>query len=72
LFDSNALSALNSIDISMESIDQKSASIKFMLTIKDEADLKALGYSNEQIDRLKPQDAADIIKSGTKFDKSGN
>ena len=47
VFDTNALSALNSIYTSLESLDKKSASVKFMITIQDEADLKALGYIPE-------------------------
>jgi hypothetical protein len=70
VFDSNALSALDSIYKSLESVDQKSASVKFMITIQEEADLKALGYSKEQIDKLKPQEAANIIQSGLKAEPS--
>jgi len=70
VFDSNALSVLDSIYKSLESVDQKTASVKFMITKQEEADLKALGYSKEQIDRLKPQEAANIIQSGLKAEPS--
>jgi len=64
LFDLNAFSALDHIYKSLESVDQKSASVKFMITLQEEADLRALGYSTEQIRKLKPQEAEDILKSG--------
>ena len=66
VFDSKALFALDSIYKSLESMDQKSVSVKFMITIQDETDLKALGYSNDQIYKLNPQEAEDIIQAGTK------
>lgn len=72
LFDTNALSILGSVfntscqdNFNMEACT-KSVSVKFMITLQDEADLKALGYSKEQIDQLKPHEAEDIIKSGSK------
>jgi len=43
-----------------------SASVKFMITIQDEADLQSLGFSKEQIYKLKPQEAEDILRSGMK------
>lgn len=42
------------------------ASVKFMLTAQDESGLRALGYSQELIDKMKPQEAADILQSGQK------
>ena len=66
LFDIDALSSLQSIFASADSVASKSVSVKFMITIQEEADLQVLGYSKEQIDRLKPQEAEDILKSGTK------
>lgn len=66
LFDIDALSSLQSIFDSADSAGSKSASVKFMITSKDESDLQLLGYSNEQINQLKPQEAEDILKSGTK------
>lgn len=48
----------------------KSASVKFMITMKDEADLIKLGYNKAQIDSLKPQEAADILKADTKVELS--
>jgi len=39
------------------------ASVKFMITNHEEQELRQLGYGQEQIDRLKPQEAADILKA---------
>jgi len=39
------------------------ASVKFMITMQDEQDLLSLGYNQEQIDKLKPQEVADILKT---------
>ncbi len=69
LFDIDALSTLQTIFDSAESVGSKTASVKFMITLQDEADLRSLGYSKEQIDQLKPQDAEDILKSGTKAER---
>jgi len=72
LFDTNALSILGSVfntsclDIFDTEAGTKSVSVKFMITLQDEADLQNLGYSKEYIDKLKPQEADDIIKSGVK------
>lgn len=41
------------------------ASVKFMITIQDESDLRNLGYSQAQIDKMKPQEARDLLQSGT-------
>lgn len=74
LFDTNALTILGSVfntsyqDIFDTEACSKSVSVKFMITIQDEADLKVLGYSKEQIGKLKPQEAANIIQSGLKAD----
>ena len=68
LFDIDALTALESIFNSSDSVGSKSVSVKFMITIQDENDLQILGYSKEQIDKLKPQEAADIIQAGIKAD----
>ena len=43
----------------------KTASVKFMITIQDENDLRDLGYSQAQIDKMKPQEARDLLQSGT-------
>ena len=48
--------------------DSKSASVKFMITNQEEKDLHSLGYSQEQIDSFKPQEAADILKALKKSD----
>ena len=45
---------------------EKTASVKFMITTQDEKDLRDLGYSQEQIDKIKPQEAAEILKAGAK------
>ena len=42
------------------------ASVKFMITVQDEVDLRNLGYSQAQIDRFKPQEVADILAAGLK------
>lgn len=41
----------------------KTASVKFMITIQDEKDLRNLGYSQSQIDTIKPQEAEYILKA---------
>ncbi len=41
----------------------KSASVKFMITRQEESALQKLGYSQEQIYRLKPHEAAKILKA---------
>jgi hypothetical protein len=46
------------------------ASVKFMITLQDEAELSALGYTQAQINRITPQEAADIILSGKKPEPS--
>ena len=43
---------------------EKAASVKFMITTQDEKDLRDLGYSQTQIDKIRPQEAADILKAG--------
>ena len=43
----------------------RTASVKFMITLKDEEQLRALGYSQAQIDRLKPAEAHAILQCGT-------
>ena len=70
MFDAHALTALQSIFTSANSAGAKSACVKFMITMQDEANLQALGYSKEQIDTLKPQEVADIIQAGTKAEQS--
>ena len=42
------------------------ASVKFMITRQDEKGLHDLGYSQEEIDKIKPQEACDILQAGTK------
>jgi hypothetical protein len=72
---SKAKASKNNVDavfkdqIKVETIseeDSKSASVKFMITIQDEIELRNLGYSEAQIYQLKPQKAAEIIHAGMK------
>jgi hypothetical protein len=81
-FDTNAVSILQSVFnvpeyehfnleantrlVTSEQNTSKSASIKFMLTSQDEKNLLNLGYSQTQIDKFKPQEAAEIIRAGKK------
>jgi hypothetical protein len=37
-----------------------------MITIQDEKDLLDLGYSQAQIEKIKPQEASEIIQAGMK------
>ena len=48
-----------------EAGSSNTASVKFMITIQDENDLRDLGYSQAQIDKMKPQEARDLLQSGT-------
>jgi hypothetical protein len=41
------------------------ASVKFMITRQDEISLRERGYSQAQIDRLRPQEVSDILAGGT-------
>ena len=50
----------------------KSASVKFMITMQDEIELRYLGYSETQIYKLKPQEAANILHAGTKAEDTQN
>jgi hypothetical protein len=43
-----------------------SASVKFMITRREEKTLLDLGYSQECINKLTPQEAADIILASTR------
>ncbi len=45
-------------------IASNSAHVKFMITMQDEYELRTLGYDQAHINRLTPQEAADIIASG--------
>ena len=44
----------------------KTASVKFMITIQDEKELRELGYTQTRIDRMKPEEAREILEAGTK------
>jgi hypothetical protein len=67
LFDAEAVSILQSIfncsgEPAIEEGFSKTASVKFMITMQDEKGLRDLGYSQAQIDKIKPQEAEDILK----------
>lgn len=42
----------------------RTASVKFMITMQDEEGLRKLGYSQAEIDKIKPQEALDILRAG--------
>jgi hypothetical protein len=44
----------------------KTASVKFMITLEDEKNLGELGYSQAQIGKMKPNDAAEILQAGAR------
>jgi hypothetical protein len=69
LFNENAIAILQAVFNSSEkpapeSELPKTASVKFMITLQDEEDLRKLGYSQSQIDKIKPQEAEQILKAG--------
>lgn len=45
----------------MEEGFSQTASVKFMITLKDEENLRNLGYSQGEIQSMKPQEAAEIL-----------
>jgi hypothetical protein len=68
MFDEKAVSILQAVfncsgESATEDCFSKTASVKFMITMQDEKDLRNLGYSQSQIDKIKPQEAEDILKS---------
>lgn len=70
IFNVQALSILQdvfngTVEATPEECSSKSASLKFMITHLDEENLRNLGYSQSQIDKLKPQEVEDILKAGT-------
>ncbi|MDD2273835.1 MAG: hypothetical protein PHP95_14225 [Desulfuromonadaceae bacterium] len=70
MFNAQALSILqgvftSTVEPTTEECPSKSASMKFMITHLDEENLRNLGYSQSQIDKLKPQEVEDILKAGT-------
>jgi hypothetical protein len=73
LFSISDLEEINAIlnNTNKESFS-KTASVKFMITLQDERDLCRLGYSKEQIDKLKPQEAVDIIEAGMKVEPTNS
>jgi hypothetical protein len=76
MFDTNAVSVLQSIfGLSSEPLlgettsaedSSKTARVKFMITLQEEISLSGLGYSQAQINMMKPQEAEDILRAGTK------
>lgn len=50
----------------MEEGFSRTASVKFMITLQDEDDLRSLGYSQLQINKIKPEAAREIIQAGTR------
>ena len=48
----------------------KTASVKFMITMQDEKELCKLGYSQEQINRIKPQEVVEILQARTKAEQN--
>jgi len=68
MFDVQAISILqgvfnSTVEPAAEECFSKTASLKFMITNQDEENLRNLGYSQSQIDKLKPQEAEDILKA---------
>ena len=71
VFDTGTVSALQSVfnlPNTSEDCIPETASVKFMITMQDEKDLCTLGYSKELIDKLKPQEVLDILKTSRKTD----
>jgi hypothetical protein len=75
MFDPKAVSILQSIfkrtgnEATPEEGAAKTASVKFMITLQDEEDLRKLGYSQAQIHKLKPQEAKEILQAGKKAEQ---
>ena len=68
MFNGNAISILQAVfnypeEPAPAECVSKKASMKFMLTMQDEKDLQNLGYSQAQINNIKPQEAEDILKA---------
>ena len=67
MFDMGAVSILQGVlNSSLEPAEacfSKPASLKFMITHRDEENLRNLGYSQSQINTFKPQEAEDILKA---------
>lgn len=65
VFDASSVTILQAVFAETETpITPKSVSIKFMITLQDENDLISLGYTLDQIRKMKPQDAEDKIRDG--------
>lgn len=71
IFDAGAISVLQGIfsEPTVEKTVSRTASVKFMITLQDEESLRELGYNQVQINKLTPQEAEAIIKSGTKAER---
>lgn len=71
VLDANNISALQSIfglvpeEIAVGERISKTASVKFMITMQDEKDLRKLGYNQEQINKIKPHEVVEILQAGT-------
>lgn len=64
-----AFSAMNQKSTGLAGDREKcstTGSVKFMITIQEEKELRDLGYSQAQINVLKPQEAGDILKAARK------
>lgn len=68
MFDTTTASMLLSIFDKPDDSEERSktASVKFMITMQDEKELTDLGYSQAQINNLKPQEVENILKAGAK------
>jgi hypothetical protein len=67
VFDASTVSILQTIFFNSEQpVLATTARVKFMISRQDEKDLLKLGYSQEVIEKLKPQEAMDIIQAGLK------
>ncbi len=67
VFDESATSLIQALlSCPGEPSPATTASVKFMITLQDERDLLNLGYTQEQITKLTPREAMDIIQAGTK------
>lgn len=53
-------------DPAREEVLSTTAGVKFMITTKEEKDLRELGYSQAQIEKMKPQEATHLLQTGIK------
>ena len=67
VFEESSVSILQAEIINSEQpAPATTASVKFMITIQDEKDLLNLGYSQEFIRKITPQEAMEIIQAALK------